>query len=88
MKENWEDHWKDYYQILQVHLCAEQEIITAAYRKLADKYHPDHNPGKEAWANEKFKGINEAEKWESMIALFKKDLDQNQSHSFTELSSL
>ena len=38
-----EDHWKDYYQILQVHLCAEQEIITAAYRKLADKYHPDHN---------------------------------------------
>jgi hypothetical protein len=26
------------------------------------------------------------EKWESMIALFKKDLDQYQSHSFTELS--
>jgi DnaJ-class molecular chaperone len=24
-----------------------------------DKYHPDHNPGKEAGANEKFKGINE-----------------------------
>ena len=60
MKENWENHWKDYYQILQVHPSAEQEIITAAYRKLADKYHPDHNRGKEQWANEKFKEINEA----------------------------
>jgi len=60
MKENWENHWKDYYQILQVHPSAEQEIISAAYRKLADKYHPDHNPDKQQWANEKFKEINEA----------------------------
>jgi len=60
MKENWEINWKDYYQILQVHPSAEQEIITAAYRKLADKYHPDHNPSKQQWANEKFKEINGA----------------------------
>jgi curved DNA-binding protein len=31
-----------------------------AYRKLAMQYHPDRNPGKENWANEKFKEINEA----------------------------
>ncbi len=34
--------------------------IKKAYRKLAMQYHPDRNPGKEKWANEKFKDINEA----------------------------
>jgi preprotein translocase subunit Sec63 len=31
----------DYYGILQVHPGAEREVIDAAYRKLASKYHPD-----------------------------------------------
>ena len=39
---------------------ATQEQIKKAYRKLAMQYHPDRNPGKEKWANEKFKEINEA----------------------------
>ena len=60
MNESWENNWKDYYKILQIDSSAEQEIISAAYRKLADKYHPDHNRGKEQWANEKFKEINVA----------------------------
>ena len=60
MKENWENHWKDYYQILQVHTSAEPEFITIMYKKLQDRYHPDHNPGKERWATEKSKEINEA----------------------------
>jgi curved DNA-binding protein CbpA len=60
MKENWENRWKDYYQILQVHTSAEPEFITIMYKKLLDKYHPDHNPGKELWATEKSKEINEA----------------------------
>jgi curved DNA-binding protein len=34
--------------------------IKKAYRKLAMQFHPDKNPGKEKWANEKFKEINEA----------------------------
>ena len=51
---------KDYYQILGVTRNASQEQIKKAYRKLAMQYHPDRNPGKEAWANEKFKEINEA----------------------------
>jgi curved DNA-binding protein CbpA len=60
MTEPWENNRKDYYQILQVHPSAEPEVITAAYRKLLDKYHPDHNPGREQWANEKSKEINNA----------------------------
>jgi len=31
----------DCYGILQVHPKAEKEVIDAAYRKLAAKYHPD-----------------------------------------------
>lgn len=51
---------KDYYQILGVHKNASTEEIKKAYRKLAMQYHPDRNPGKEEWANQKFKEINEA----------------------------
>ena len=48
----------DYYRILQVHPRAEKEVIIAAYRKLAAKYHPDvnHAPG----AAERMKQINTA----------------------------
>lgn len=51
---------KDYYGILGVPRDATEEDIKKAYRKLAMQYHPDRNPGNEAWANEKFKEINEA----------------------------
>ena len=60
MKENWEIHWKDYYKILQVHQLAEPESIKIMYKKLLDRYHPDHNPGKERWATEKSQEIIEA----------------------------
>jgi ATP-dependent DNA helicase PIF1 len=49
---------KDYYAILQVHRHAEKEIIEAAYKRLALKYHPDVN--KLPNASEKMQGINEA----------------------------
>ncbi len=51
---------KDYYGILGVPENASDTEIKKAYRKLAMQYHPDRNPGKENWANEKFKEINEA----------------------------
>jgi curved DNA-binding protein len=51
---------KDYYGILDVPRNASDVEIKKAYRKLAMQYHPDRNPGKEKWANEKFKEINEA----------------------------
>jgi len=50
--------FQDYYEILGVDRKASQEEIRRAYRKLARKYHPDVNKGKEA--EESFKRINEA----------------------------
>ena len=50
----------DYYSILGVPRNSSDDEVKKAYRKLAMKYHPDRNPGKEDWANEKFKEINEA----------------------------
>ena len=49
---------KDYYKILQVDPSAEPEIIAAAYKRLALKYHPDTN--KEADSNLKMQEINAA----------------------------
>ena len=56
--ESWEIHWKDYYKILQVDPIAEQEVIEAAYRKLARRYHPDVD--KDATSHERMKDLNEA----------------------------
>jgi curved DNA-binding protein len=51
--------YKDYYQVLGVSRSASADEIRAAYRKLALKYHPDHNPGNKQ-AEDKFKEANEA----------------------------
>ncbi|HST27280.1 MAG TPA: J domain-containing protein [Rudaea sp.] len=50
--------FKDYYDTLGVKPAASEAEIKSAYRKLARKYHPDVS--KEAGAEEKFKGVNEA----------------------------
>jgi curved DNA-binding protein CbpA len=39
---------KDYYKILQVDPAADQEVIEAAYKRLARKYHPDMNTSPDA----------------------------------------
>ena len=39
--EQYELDWKNYYEILQVSPNAEPSVITAAYKRLAQTYHPD-----------------------------------------------
>lgn len=50
---------KNYYKILGVSESASEDEIKKAYRKLALKYHPDHNKGDKT-AEAKFKEISEA----------------------------
>lgn len=49
---------KSYYEILQVHPDASQEVIRAAYRALSTKYHPDKDPSQEGLAH--FKQVQQA----------------------------
>ncbi len=51
---------RNYYRVLGVKQDATAVKIKAAFRAKAMLYHPDHNPGKEAWANKKLTGILEA----------------------------
>ena len=51
---------RDYYKVLGISKDAGAEDIKKAYRKLAFKYHPDKNIGREKEAEEKFKEVSEA----------------------------
>ena len=50
------DYQKDYYAILQVHPEAEDEVVQAAFRRLARMYHPDTGNG----STQQMQDINEA----------------------------
>jgi curved DNA-binding protein CbpA len=49
----------DLYRVLQVDPSADPEVIAAAYKRLALRYHPDHNHGDPS-AEEQMKRINAA----------------------------
>lgn len=57
MRKEWLE--KDYYATLGVEKDASDKAIKKAFRKLAQQYHPDANPG-DATAEARFKDINEA----------------------------
>ena len=50
---------QDFYEALGVSRTAGQSQIKAAFKKMAMRYHPDHNPGNKQ-AEETFKYLNEA----------------------------
>ena len=55
---------RDPYEVLQVHRKAEPEVIQAAYRALARKYHPDFNvePARMIEINEAWSVLGNAER--------------------------
>lgn len=50
---------RDYYEVLGVERGADDKEIKKAYRRLAQKYHPDRNPNDET-AAEKFREVSDA----------------------------
>ena len=51
---------KDYYAILGISTNAEEEVISAAYKALVKKYHPDVFKGSKKEADARIREINEA----------------------------
>lgn len=51
---------RDYYRVLGVRRSATPAEIKAAFRRKAQLLHPDHNPGREEWANRRLVAVVEA----------------------------
>lgn len=51
-----------YFELLDVSQNASDDDIRTAYRKLAIKFHPDHNPGNKQISSDRFHLITEAYK--------------------------
>lgn len=51
---------KNPYDVLGISYGASPEEIKEAYRAKAKEFHPDKNPGREEWAEDRFKEANEA----------------------------
>ncbi|KAI2469373.1 hypothetical protein F4781DRAFT_220814 [Annulohypoxylon bovei var. microspora] len=54
------DKSRDYYADLELSTTASTEEVKKQFKKLALKYHPDRNPGREAEVNPKFQTIQSA----------------------------
>jgi curved DNA-binding protein CbpA len=49
---------RTYYQVLQVDVEADADVIGTVYRRLAQRYHPDRDPGPDA--EKRMRELNEA----------------------------
>src|SRR5918996_3407752 len=77
-QRDWMD--KDFYKILGVDKEAPKDSIKRAYRKLAQKYHPDANKGDKG-AEQRFKEISEAH---SVLSNDEKRREYDQMRAFVE----
>ena len=71
---------KDFYKVLGVDKDASKDEIKRAYRKLAQRYHPDANAG-DASAEQRFKEISEAH---AVLSNDEKRREYDQVRSFVE----
>lgn len=71
---------KDFYKILGVSTDASKDDVKRAYRKLAQKYHPDANKGDKA-AEDRFKEISEAH---AVLSNDEKRREYDQMRAFVE----
>ena len=78
MNPDWAE--KDFYQILGVDKTASKDEIKRAYRKLAQKLHPDANPD-DSSAESRFKDISEA------YSILSKDDKRSEYDEFRRLSA-
>ena len=71
---------RDYYEVLGIERNASDEEIKKAFRKLAFKYHPDHNHDDKS--GESFKEVNEA--YEALSDRDKRDAYDRYGHAGVE----
>lgn len=74
----------NYFEILNISINAEPEIIKASYKALAKKYHPDNYKGTREDADKKMVMINEAYRILSDETLKKQHIEQIKAFGSSE----
>jgi curved DNA-binding protein CbpA len=65
------------YKVLELKEGASQKDVKAAFRRLAVRYHPDKNPDRRSWSEEKFRQIYAA--YETLLAQLERKQRQRAS---------